>query len=76
VKEIVALPGLRGQLTGILSLQLADSTASIADTSVPDKDNISSVSEADKFDSSSATIRITMTPVPMPSDNETQLSMD
>jgi len=34
VRKIVALPTLRAELTGILLPQLADSTASIADTHI------------------------------------------
>jgi len=60
VKKIVALSTLRAQLTGILLPQLADSTASIADTSVPDNEVASDINQADNPDLASGTIAITM----------------
>jgi len=58
VKKIVALSTLRALRTGILSLQLADSTASIAYTSIPDNEATSNLNEANNS-SASATITIT-----------------
>jgi len=63
VKKIVALATLRGQLTGILSLQLAVSTASIADARIPDNGLTSNVNETP--DSASVTIMITGRAAPL-----------
>ena len=62
MKKIVALATLRAQLTGILSLQLADTTASIADTGIPGHDVVSSLGEANN---SSASATITWTTAPL-----------
>jgi len=62
VKKIVALSALRAQLTGILSLQLTDSTTSIADTGIPGNDVASGVGEANN---SSASATITWTTAPL-----------
>jgi hypothetical protein len=64
VKKIVALSTLRAQLTGILSLQLADSTASIAGNGIPGNDVASGLGEANNS-SASATITITWTTAPL-----------
>ena len=58
MKKIVALATLRGQRTGIVSLQLTDTITSIADAHIPDNEITSNVSET--ADSASATITITM----------------
>jgi len=47
VKKIAGLSALRAQLTGILSLQLADTTASIADTHIRDNEITSTASGAE-----------------------------
>ena len=67
MKKIVALSALRGQLTGILSLQLADSTASTADADIPGNDVASSLGEANNS-SASATITITWTTARLPDE--------
>lgn len=58
MKKIVVLATLGAQATGILSLQLAHTTASIADADIPDNDVASSVGEANDS-SASVTIMIT-----------------
>lgn len=59
MKKIVALATLGALLTGILSAQPTDTSASIANTSIRDNDVASSVSEANDS-SASVTIAIRM----------------
>jgi len=64
VKKIVGLSTLRAQFTGILSLQLADTTTSIADADIPDNELTTSASEANNPDSATAIITVTMYTLP------------
>jgi len=66
VKEIVALPTLRTQLTGILSLQPADTNTSIAYTGMPD--NGITGSTAGASNSSATATTTTMSPVRLPDE--------
>ena len=49
---------------GLLLLGISDTSASIADTNVPDNEIPSNVREADDSDSATATITITMYTLP------------
>ena len=60
MKRLVVLVGLVVILAGLLLPGVSDTSASATDTTIPDNEVTTSVSEAANSDSASATITITM----------------
>ena len=58
MKRLIALVPLVAMLTALVLLGVADTTASVADTSIPDNKVTNNVSETDRPDLVSATITI------------------
>ena len=68
VKRLTHLVLLAAMLTALVLLGVADSAASIADTSIPCNEAVSSANEAGNRDSANATITITMRTAPLPDE--------
>ena len=63
MKRLTVLVIVAILLTGLVLLGLSDTSISVADTSVPNNETTSAISQASNS-SASATIKITMTTVP------------
>ncbi len=70
VKRLTHFVLLAAMLTALVLLGVADSAASIADTSIPCNEVATSASESNSPQSSSATIRIIMRTPPLPNEFE------
>ena len=70
MKRLTHLVPLVIMLAALVLLGVADSKASIADTSIPDNEVATSASESNSPQSSSATIRIIMRTPPLPNEFE------
>ena len=70
MKRLAVLVPLVAVLIALLLLGVADSAASIADTSIPGNEVATSASESNSPQSSSATIRIIMRTAPLPDEFE------
>lgn len=67
VKKLIVLGTLVAVLAGLLLSNITDTSASIADSSIPDNEVASNQSKADNS-CASASITITMTTAPMPDE--------